>query len=369
MYYDQLGWVGDAVNPETGFTLVNEYYDALVQAYLRVAAKDSFGFIYCGWKQQLPLIERLEEQEDIKATPCYVERKPFPNQIRRENTAYPINAVEVAIHIKRGNPKWAQYGNIKLIIGIHPKTKKPRAYIPNLFKVQWPSANPKHPFNKPPELYKSLISMFSRPEHQVLEAFAGTCTSVQGCMELGRNLDLVEKDPAQRTLFLERIEQVKEMLGGEETQAEKLAALAVQGTSKETSRPFKTPEFVPESEEEEEEEANPLLDIEAEEVEESESEPAEEEVLVEEEESEVETGTPKSDDSEDEDYDPEKVKETSEPVEPVEPVHPPKEPQVEPPRVSSPPRSSVTKPSKKRHGEENPPTTKKLIKIRDLRRK
>lgn len=88
-------------------------------------------------------------------------------------------------------------------------------------------------------------------------------------MELGRNLDLVEKDPAQRTLFLERIEQVKEMLGGEETQAEKLAALALQGTWKGTSRPFKAPEFVPESEEEEEEEeANPLLDIEAEEAEE-----------------------------------------------------------------------------------------------------
>lgn len=112
LYYDQLSWVGDALYPETGFTLESDYYDAVVKAYMRLADRDSFGFIFCGWRQQLALADLFEEHENVKVTPCFVERKPFPNQIRRESTAYPLNSVECAIHIKVGDPKWANYGSI-----------------------------------------------------------------------------------------------------------------------------------------------------------------------------------------------------------------------------------------------------------------
>lgn len=186
---------------------------------MRLADKDSFGFVFCGWRQQLALADLFEQQPYVKVTPCVVERKPFPNQIRRESTAYPINSVEYGLHIKVGDPKWANYGIIRLIIGIDRKTGRPNAYLKNIFKPNWPPQHEKHPFNKPVGLYVQMLKAFSRPEHNILEAFAGTCTSVEACLELGRNLVLVEKDPNQKKLFQERIAvtQVKlAQMGGED---------------------------------------------------------------------------------------------------------------------------------------------------------
>ena len=250
-------------------------------------------------------------------TPCVVERKPFPNQIRRESTAYPINSVEYALHIKVGDPKWANYGIIRLIIGKDRKTGRPNAYMKNIFKPNWPAHHENHPFNKPVGLYVQLLKAFSKPEHNILEAFAGTCTSVEACLELGRNLVLVEKDPQQKKLFQERIAltQVKlaQMGGEDEPQAQPLASM-VEGSSTGTARnpkrrltsptpnpPKKTRTEVAREEEEEEEEQE---DEEGEEEEEEQEQEEDDEEGEEERDSDKDSyaSNPKSDDSSDHDF-------------------------------------------------------------------
>lgn len=299
---------------------------------MRLADKDSFGFIFCGWRQQLALADLFEQQPYVKVTPCVVERKPFPNQIRRESTAYPINSVEYALHIKVGDPKWANYGIIRLIIGIDRKTGRPNAYLKNIFKPNWPAQHEKHPFNKPVGLYVQMLKAFSRPEHNILEAFAGTCTSVEACLELGRNLVLVEKDPNQKKLFQERIAvaQVKlAQMGGEEdteqVQAQPLAS-RVQGSSTGTAgnpkrsltspeplsnpkkariRPHEASEEEAEKEVEEDEHEDEEGDLGDEEDEHEEGDQGDEEEEEEEErDSDIDSyaSNPKSDDSSDRDF-------------------------------------------------------------------
>jgi hypothetical protein len=118
--------------------------------------------------------------------------------------------------------------------------------LKNIFKPAWPGQNDKHPFNKPVSLYVQLLKIFSKPEHQILEAFAGTCTSAEACLELGRNLVLVEKDPQQKKLFQERIALTKLKLaqtGGEDEDAEAQPLDMVEGSSKGTTKRRLTPEI------------------------------------------------------------------------------------------------------------------------------
>jgi hypothetical protein len=114
-HFDTLEFVGDAIR-EGGFTTTQEYLICFVEAYLKVSAEDSFGFVYCGFSQQLPLCEMFEEKQ-ISATPCYVNRKIMQQQMVRANTSAPLNCIENALFLKRGNPQWANYGMIKLIQG------------------------------------------------------------------------------------------------------------------------------------------------------------------------------------------------------------------------------------------------------------
>ncbi len=280
---------------------------------MRLADKDSFGFIFCGWRQQLALADLFEQQPYVKVTPCVVERKPFPNQIRRESTAYPINSVEYALHIKVGDPKWANYGIIRLIIGIDRKTGRPNAYLKNIFKPNWPAQHEKHPFNKPVSLYVQMLKAFSKPEHNILEAFAGTCTSVEACMELGRNLVLVEKDPQQKKLFQERIavSQVKlAQMGGEEepeqTQAQPLASTvegSSTGTARTTKRRLTSPELLS-SPKKARTTTEYALEEEVEEEEEEEVEEQDDDEEEEGQDSDIDSyaSNPKSDDSSDQDF-------------------------------------------------------------------
>jgi hypothetical protein len=270
-------------------------------------------------------------------TPCVVERRPFPNQIRRESTAYPLNSVEYALHIKVGDPKWANYGIIRLIIGINRKTGKPNPYLRNIFKPEWPPQHDKHPFNKPVPLYVHLLKCFSKPEHSILEAFAGTCTSVEACFELGRNLVLVEKDPQQKKLFQERVAVTRlklAQMGGEdedaETQAQPLVSTVdmVEGSNAGTARNPKkrlTPEIRASSKKSRTESvlSQPIVEDEEEEQDEEEGEQydEEEEQYDEEEEDDEENDSDKdsygsvarSDDSSDKDFDP-KEKSVEDPV-------------------------------------------------------
>jgi DNA modification methylase len=292
--FDTLKFVGDSVFDD-GFQTSDQYFRELLRAVMAVAANDSFVFLFCGFEQQFPLYTLFSEN-GFNVTPCFVHRKAFPNQIRRRETSGPLNEVEVALFMKRGNPTWANYGIIRLIIGTKPDGT-PRPYISNFFNPSWPPAHATHPFNKPAMMYKTLMSMFSLPTHNVLEAFAGTCPSVGPAVTLGRNLYLVEKDKNQVNLFHERYAQVNEWIsiklqkdeearkaragalkrpsepvGQSSSQAKKLKSLAAGSTrvsERQTRKQYLSPEIVPPSEgegsndEESEGQTNPLVDVEA----------------------------------------------------------------------------------------------------------
>lgn len=155
----------------------------VVRACVQVAKKDAFGFLYCSHEQSVPL-KKLFEENNVEVTVCVVAR-PSPNsaQLSRKGTRAPLNVTDHALHLVFGNPTWANYGS---------KNGKEVTYLSNLILTNFRHRT-SHPFEKSTEVTRDWIRMFSAPQHHVLEAFAGSCPSIYGAVDLGRNITLVEK--------------------------------------------------------------------------------------------------------------------------------------------------------------------------------
>ena len=192
--FDQPSFVGSTLR-EGGFGSVSEYLNAITKSVWSVLETDSFALLFCGFAHQHELIENFELLGATKVVPMYFPKEPSVEQRRRGATTMPLNAMEVGLLVKKGQPSWVKYGIIILITG------GDTSFIVNVMEAEWPAGNRGHPFEKPPQLYHEIMTIYSNPNHEVLEAFAGTCPSLYSGFRRGRNITFVEKNPAFEKYF------------------------------------------------------------------------------------------------------------------------------------------------------------------------
>jgi hypothetical protein len=183
-----------------GFRDMAEFLTHFAKSLTKVAAKDSFALIYHSQQQEALLMKTLEivfKELEIPVSMHHfysVKKGPGLSSVHSQ-TRHPLNCVERALHLVIGNPGWANYGTDK-------DTEEPKKFILN-YSVSDPKPS-RHPFHKPEEDYIDWVKYFSLPRHNVLEAFAGSCPSILGCLMHGRNLTLVEKSKDFAPLFKQK---------------------------------------------------------------------------------------------------------------------------------------------------------------------
>jgi ParB-like chromosome segregation protein Spo0J len=77
----------------------------------------------------------------------------------------------------------------------------------DVWTIQSPTANRKHPTAKPVELVERAVENSSRPGDSVLDPFAGSGTALIACERLGRRASLIERNPRNVDLICKRWEQ------------------------------------------------------------------------------------------------------------------------------------------------------------------
>ena len=192
-HFNTPKFVGENVRQE-GFRSQNEFVASFVKHFHMVAAKDSFGIIFCGFDQQRELSLKFEEEGDCMVTPIYIYRDALPHEIRRDRGTGPVNQIQLALFVRRGNPNWIKLGIIKLIVGS-------KEFVGNFQEAEWPEFDSVYPFQKPADLYDHFITVFSEPQHNILDAFAGSSQSVYSAVQRGRSLTLVEKNRDMEKVF------------------------------------------------------------------------------------------------------------------------------------------------------------------------
>lgn len=203
-YYDSLEFAGDKVFPAQtpyhpkGFKTVEEFLTNFAEALVKVTAKNAFALVYHSVQQEVPLMNSLSKAFEKAGrnltmhTVYSFRQEPSSSTMAHCKTRYPINSIERALHLVIGDPNWADYGK--------EDDDTPIKWIPNCF-LNPTVEQSSHPYHKPEEDYAKWIKYFSRSNHRVLEAFAGSCPSMMGAMRYGRNLTLVEKSTDFHSVF------------------------------------------------------------------------------------------------------------------------------------------------------------------------
>jgi DNA modification methylase len=78
--------------------------------------------------------------------------------------------------------------------------------IPNYVSFNSKSGNRLHPTEKPVDLLRYFIELFSQPSDVVLDPFSGSCSTAEACFLSGRAAHLVERDSEFFTKGLRRVE-------------------------------------------------------------------------------------------------------------------------------------------------------------------
>ena len=176
-----------------GWETVDAFLNDFIVAYLAISKPNSFGLVFCSSQQLQKLID-LMKGAGVTAT-VVITKKPYSlPQASRNLTRGPINCIEYAVHLVRGNPTWANYGKNR--DGEVIKFQENFLDMTDL----WPIMDG-HPFAKPYQIFQKWIKCYSEPRMTVVDAFAGTCSSVQGALKRGVNLYLVEKSEAFTNRF------------------------------------------------------------------------------------------------------------------------------------------------------------------------
>jgi hypothetical protein len=104
--YDNLDYCSD--NNATKYVA---FLEMVVEACIRVAKANAFGFMYCSF-QQAGVLSELLKKVDVGVQVCVVTRpKPNQAQLNRANTRAPLNVLDHALHLTFGNPTRANYGS------------------------------------------------------------------------------------------------------------------------------------------------------------------------------------------------------------------------------------------------------------------
>ena len=166
---------GDFIMPKGDFGAWDKNFSPKAWTDVVIPKVGGWAVIFCA-QAQIGEYDEILKSHGLNAVGTIVWHKtnPVPFNIRFK----PVNAWEAGV------------------IGKRPGTKfNGKGAVHNVFTYKSPSPQQRiHPTQKPLELFRELMRLFSSPNGLVLDPFAGSATTVCAAFELGRRVIAFEND-------------------------------------------------------------------------------------------------------------------------------------------------------------------------------